>query len=142
MSRVSVFKNTFPTQLVSVNIRHRELPNTPTTMLTSQEGTNTAVSLQGDDALTLVDILDQVGRPVVIGASCLIQLHRHSRPRTWGLTSGERVSASFGESAAHRPSYHVLAYCRRISQRRAISRSLLGGLQTSGKAAIMGIVYA
>jgi hypothetical protein len=35
-------------------------------MLASQEGMNTAMSLQGDDALTLVDILDQVSRLRII----------------------------------------------------------------------------
>lgn len=46
---------------MSINIRSREFPNILTQMLASQEGVNTAMSLQGDDALTLVDILDQVG---------------------------------------------------------------------------------
>ena len=45
---------------MSVNIRSREFPNALTKMLASQEGVNTALSLQGEDALTLVDILDQV----------------------------------------------------------------------------------
>ena len=36
-------------------------------MLESQEGVNTAMSLQGDDALTLVDILDQVNRSIRFG---------------------------------------------------------------------------
>ena len=40
-------------------------------MLASPEGVNTAMSLQGDDAQTLVDILDQVSRPIRLGASCL-----------------------------------------------------------------------
>jgi hypothetical protein len=35
-------------------------------MLASQEGMNIAMSLQGDDALTLVDVLDQVSRLRII----------------------------------------------------------------------------
>lgn len=57
---IPAFKNTFLTQLTSINIRSREFPNTLTKMLASQEGMNAAMSLQGDDAVTLVDILDQV----------------------------------------------------------------------------------
>ena len=53
---------------MSIGIRPREFPNALTTMLASQEGMNTAVSLQGDDVLALVDILDQVGREIIIGA--------------------------------------------------------------------------
>lgn len=53
------FKNTFLTQLTTINIRSREFPNALTKMLASQESVNTALSLQGEDALTLVDILDQ-----------------------------------------------------------------------------------
>jgi len=34
-------------------------------MLGTQEGMNAAMSLQGDDALTLVDILDQVSGPTI-----------------------------------------------------------------------------
>jgi len=37
-------------------------------MLATQEGMNTAMSLQGDDALTLVDTLDQVSKPTMDGA--------------------------------------------------------------------------
>ena len=51
---------------MSINIGSREFPNTLTTMLASPEGLNTAMSLQGDDAVTLVDILDQVSRPTQI----------------------------------------------------------------------------
>jgi len=50
---------------MSINIRSREFPNTLTQMLASQEGINTAMSLQGDDAQTLVDILDQVSRQMI-----------------------------------------------------------------------------
>ena len=41
-------------------------------MLASQENVNTALSLQGEDALTLIDILDQVSRPARLGAPHLI----------------------------------------------------------------------
>ena len=47
---------------MSVNIGSREFPNILSRVLASQEGMNSAMSLQGDEALTLVDILDQVGR--------------------------------------------------------------------------------
>jgi len=57
---------------MSINIRSREFPNTLTQMLASQEGINTAMSLQGDDAQTLVDILDQVSRLMIIGNHHLI----------------------------------------------------------------------
>ena len=53
---------TFLTQLLSINIRSREFSNILTKMLASPEGVNTAMSLQGDDALTLVDILDRVSK--------------------------------------------------------------------------------
>ena len=62
----------FLTQLRSINIRSKGFPNALTKMLASQEGVNMAVSLQGDDALTLVDILDQVSRLTRIGATSLI----------------------------------------------------------------------
>jgi anaerobic glycerol-3-phosphate dehydrogenase len=48
---------------MSIGARSREFPNTLTKMLASQEGMNTAVSSQGDDALTFVDILDRAGKP-------------------------------------------------------------------------------
>jgi len=67
------FKNTFLTQLTSVNIRSREFQNSLTKVLASQEGMNAVMSLQGDDALALVDILDQVSRPRITGASRLIR---------------------------------------------------------------------
>ena len=53
---------------MSINVRSREFPDLLTKMLASQEGVNTAMSLQGDDALTLVNILDQVSRPIRLGA--------------------------------------------------------------------------
>jgi hypothetical protein len=49
---------------MTVNIRSKDFPNALTKVLASQEGVNTALALQGDDALTLVDILDQVSRPM------------------------------------------------------------------------------
>ena len=121
--------------LMSINIGLREFPNTLTRMLASQEGTNTALSLQGDDASALVDILDQVSRTMMIRPSRLTPLHRPLRLRTWTLISGEGVSASFGESVAHRPSCLVLAYSRTTSRRRATSHSPLVGSRMSGKAA-------
>ena len=45
-----------------------DFPDTLNKMLASQEGMNTAMSLQGDDALTLVEILDQVSRLMIFGA--------------------------------------------------------------------------
>jgi len=51
---------------MSINVRSRDIPNALTKMLASQEGMNTAMSLQGDDALTLVEILDQVNIPMII----------------------------------------------------------------------------
>ena len=45
---------------MSIDLKSREFLNTLATMLASQEGMNTAISLQGDDAVILVDILDQV----------------------------------------------------------------------------------
>ena len=64
--------NTFLTQLMSINTRLRGFPNTLTKMLASQEGTNTAMSLQGDDAMTLVDVLDHVSKPMMTGTPLLI----------------------------------------------------------------------
>jgi hypothetical protein len=40
------------------------LLHTLTKILASQEGMNAAMSLQGDDALALVDTLDQVSKPL------------------------------------------------------------------------------
>jgi len=63
LSRVLAFKNTFLTKLTSINIRSREFPHALTEVLASQESTNNVTALQGEDALTLVDILDQVSIP-------------------------------------------------------------------------------
>jgi hypothetical protein len=49
-------------------------------MLASQEGMNTAMSLQGDDALTLVEILDQVSRPMAFGTPNLISRQAFEAP--------------------------------------------------------------
>ena len=54
-------RNTFLTQLMSI-ARFRKFLNTLTKMPASQKGMNTAMLPQGDDALALVDILDQVSR--------------------------------------------------------------------------------
>ena len=58
----------FLTQLRSINVRSRGVPNTLIKMLSSQEGVNTAMLLQDDDASALVDILDQVSGPRIIRA--------------------------------------------------------------------------
>ena len=55
-----------------MNIRSREFPDALTKMLASQEGVNTALSLQGEDVSTLADILDQVSKPTRVGAPYLI----------------------------------------------------------------------
>jgi len=133
----SAFKNTFLTQLLSINIRSREFPNALTSMLESQEGMNTAMSLQGDDALTLVDILDQVSVPIIIGTPRFIPLCRPLRLRTWISTSEEGVFGSSGKSAARRPSCHALVYSRTTFQKRETSHLRLEGSQMFGKVATM-----
>ena len=65
---------------MSINTRSGEFQNTLTKMLASQEGVNTAMSLQGDDAVTLVDILDQVSRPMIIGPPRLITMQVFEAP--------------------------------------------------------------
>ena len=65
-------KNTFPTQLMSANIKSREFPNALTKMPISQESVNIALSPQGEDALTLVDILDQVSMLIKVKTPRLI----------------------------------------------------------------------
>ena len=57
---------------MSLNIRSTEFPNVLTKMLGSPESVNTAMSLQGEDALTLVDILDQVSGSTRVEAPDLI----------------------------------------------------------------------
>jgi len=61
--------NTLFTQLMSINAES-EFLGTLTSMLASEEDLDTAMSLQGDDALTLVDILDRVSEPSVIAGFC------------------------------------------------------------------------
>jgi len=124
---------------MSIGIRSREFPKTLTNTLASQEGINTAMSLQGDDALTLVDILDQVSVPMIVGSPRLTPLCRPLRLRTWISTSGEGVFASSGESAAHRQSCHVLVYSRITFQRRETSHLRLEDSQMFGKVATVGI---
>ena len=126
---------------MSINIRSMDFPNTLNKMLASQESMNTAMSLQGDDALTLVEILDQVSRPTTFGALGLIP-GRLSKLRIWTLRSGERVFASSGEFAVHRPSCPAPAHSRTISRRRGTLHLLLGASRMSGKVATMIIVYA
>jgi hypothetical protein len=63
-----VSRSTFLTRLTSINTKSREFPAALAKILESQDGMDTAMSLQGDDALTLVDILDQVNKPRVIRA--------------------------------------------------------------------------
>ena len=69
---VPALGNAFLEQLRSIDPKSKELPETLAKMLSSEEGVNTAMSLQGDDVLTLVDILDQVSRSRIIAVSCLI----------------------------------------------------------------------
>lgn len=62
-------RNTFLTQLKSIDTRSRKFHTGLTRMLASQENVNTAMSLQGDNALTLVDVLDQASRQRIIKRS-------------------------------------------------------------------------
>ena len=71
-SNVSALGNRFLAQLRSVDPKSKEFPEALVKMLSSKEAVNTAMSLRGDDFLTLVDILDHVSRPVIIAVSCLI----------------------------------------------------------------------
>jgi hypothetical protein len=57
---------------MSFNTRSREFPNALTKMPASQEGVNATLSLQGEDASTLLDILDQVSRPAGVWLRHLI----------------------------------------------------------------------
>ena len=68
---VPALGNTSLAQLRTVDIKSREFTETLAKMLSSQDDVNAAMSLQSDDALTLVDILDQVSRRRVTGAFCL-----------------------------------------------------------------------
>lgn len=64
-------RNTFLAQLGSIDVRSSEFAETLAKILSSQEDVNTAISLEGDDALTFVDILDQVSGRRTTAASCL-----------------------------------------------------------------------
>jgi len=106
-------RNTFLAQLRNINVRSSEFTETLAEVLSSQEGVNAAISLEDDDALAFVGILDQVSRRRTTAASCLIPPpHRLWNPRTWTLASGQKSFASFGKFAVHRPSSHLLLYSR------------------------------
>lgn len=135
-------KNTFLKQLISIDVGSNEFPNTLAEMLASQEGVDAAMSLQGNDALILVDVLDQVRRPMITRISRLIH-YRLSIFRVWTSISGESVFKSSGKSVVCKPSCHIHVYSRTTSQRRAISLcALLMGSQTPGKATGMVAVCA
>lgn len=100
-----MLKYAFLTKLKVLNVGSRAFPkalargfpDTLTRVLASQEGMNTAMSLQGDDALTLIDQVswldDNQNAP-------LIPPCRLSRLQTWTSTSGESVFASSAEPVA------------------------------------------
>lgn len=134
-----VLRNSPLTKLMSVDMRSKEFPNALAKMLASQEDVNTATPLQGDDALDLVDILDQVSKSKIIGVLRLISPHRLLRFRTWNLTSGERALVSFGGSVLRIPSCHVHTRSRGISQKGVTLHSLPEGSQMFGRVATMGI---
>lgn len=66
------FKNPFLQQLYSIDVRSEEFANVLAKTLATQEGVKAAMSLQGEEALTLVDILNQVSRQMRIWAPYLI----------------------------------------------------------------------
>ena len=72
--------NHFLTQLMSINMRSREFPNTLTQTLAYRESINAAMSMQGDDALALVEILDQVSRPGIVGVPQLTPVQAFEAP--------------------------------------------------------------
>jgi hypothetical protein len=120
----------------------REIPGTIERMLASKEGVNIAMSLEGEDALTLVNILDQVGKPI---GTITILINALSRLlKLWARLSifREGAFASFGEFVVHGPSSQVLAYSQTTSQQRGPPRSLLVGLRLYGKVATMEILCA
>jgi hypothetical protein len=96
--------------------------------------TNTAMSLQSEDILTLVEILDWVSGSNRMCAP-FDPPHRLLRPQTWRLTSEERVFASSRDYVAHRPSYHVLPCSWITYQKRATSHSLPEGSWMFGRVA-------
>ena len=55
-------KNALLQQLFSIDAGSEEFSNVLTKLLATQDGVNAAISLQGRDAMALVDILDQVSR--------------------------------------------------------------------------------
>ena len=61
------FQKTFITQLRKIDPRSREFIETLDRMLGSREGVDTAMSLEGVNAVVLVNILDQVGKLRIIG---------------------------------------------------------------------------
>ena len=131
-------------QLMTVNTKSREFPKVLNRMLASQENVNAALSLQGEDALTLIDILDQVSRPtgMALGAPHLIAPHRLTMRRTSLSIFGDGVCASSGDFVDHRTSYHALASSQKTYRKRETLYSLLVGSRTCGKAVTMGILCA
>ena len=69
MSHILGSENAFLTQLTSIDTGSREFTNVLTKTLASQEDVNTVMSLRGEDALTIVDILDKVSRLIRIRAT-------------------------------------------------------------------------
>jgi hypothetical protein len=124
-------------QLVSINVGSKELPNTLARLLASQEGMVAAMSAQGDDALVLVDILDQVSRLRTIAAPHLTPTQAFETPNT-DLDLRRKCIHISGEFVARRRFCHVLAYSWTIFRRRMISSSLTNRLEMSGRVATMG----
>lgn len=130
------------TQPRSIGITSKEFPKSLTKILASRGDVVIAMSLQGDDALILIGILDQA-RLVESGhhERSFNPLNRLSRLRTWALTSEARAFVSSGDSVVRRPSCHVLACSRTTPQRRVTSHLLiLECLEMFGKVTTMGIV--
>ena len=106
----SAFRETFLTQLRSVNIGSREFPEVIERMLASKEGVNVAMSLEGEDALTLVNVLDQVGKRMGTITTIINALSRLLRLRVRPSIFRGGLFASSGEFVAHGLSSQVLAY--------------------------------
>ena len=64
---ILAFQKTFITQLRKIDPRSREFIETLDRMLGSREGVDTAMSLEGVNAVVLVNILDRVGKLRIIG---------------------------------------------------------------------------
>ena len=64
-------RNTFLERLVRIDVGSKKFSSMLAKMLASEEGLDTAMSLQGDDALTFVNILGQVSGPKIIRGLCL-----------------------------------------------------------------------